>query len=264
MSNTKNKMRKSEYMGTCQVCFSVQKLPDGRLSLHGYERPGDGRLYADCEGSHHLPYEESCEVTKSVLQSYFTAKKILTENLEKYKSFPDTVIYEICRYHGNNVREYEEVEVGKDRKRSFSYKDKTGKINMIPSYEDALKQKISEIEREMRYVEGRISFLQRKIDEWKLSDLIPVSEEKPKYLIQFRFTGNTYTDYYKSTQTITRPINVWFDKKITDEDGVKQSIQTLYKEYKYENLAGIFEARSVMLPEKHKLKKYMVSDYQVP
>ena len=257
-------MRKSEMKGTCQACFLVQKLPNGKISLHGYERPGDGYIMGDCEGSYHLPYEQSCETTKTVLGFKLRAKKVLEETLTSLRSFPDTVVIDIYTYHSNGVREYEEVEVGKEHKKSFHFKDNNGKIRIIPSYDDVLKQRIHETEMELRHREERISFLQGKIDQWKPTDLLPLEEEKPKFLIQFRFTGSTYVDYYKSTETIRKPVNVWFDKKITTEDNVQHSIDILYKEYKYENLAGIFEARSVRLPDKHILKKYRESDYQAP
>ena len=255
-------MRKSEMKGTCQACFLVQKLPNGKISLHGYERPGYGYIIGDCEGSYRLPYEQSCEVTKTVLQGYLTLKKMLIDKLEKYKSLPDIIEHEMYVYH-NSVKAVKKIEVRKGSDISY-FKDDDGTFHIIPSYNDVLKQRIYETERDIKYAEDRISFLQGKIDQWKPTDLLPLEEEKPKFLIQFRFTGSTYVDYYKSTETIRKPVNVWFDKKITTEDNVQHSIDILYKEYKYENLAGIFEARSVRLPDKHILKKYRESDYQAP
>ena len=255
-------MRKSEMKGTCQACFLVQKLPNGKISLHGYERPGDGYIMGDCEGSYHLPYEQSCEITKIVLQAYLTLKRTLTDKLEKYKSLPDTIVHEIYVYH-NGVKCVRIIKSIKDSNIS-SFKDDDGTFHIIPSYDDVLKQKIYETERDIKHTEDRISFLQEKIDQWKPTDLLPLEEEKPKFLIQFRFTGSAYVDYYKSTETIRKPLNVWFDKKITTEDNAQHSIDILYKEYKYENLSGIFEARSVRLPDKHILKKYRESDYQAP
>ena len=252
---------KAEVRGTCQACFLVQKLPNGKISLHGYERPGDGYIMGDCEGSYHLPYEQSCEVTKTVLQGYLALKKMLTDKLEKYKSLPDIIEHEMYVYH-NGVKAVKKIEIIKGSDHSY-FKD-DGTFHIIPSYNDVLKQKIYETERDVKHTEERISFFQDKIDQWKPTDLLPLEEEKPKFLIQFRFTGSTYVDYYKSTETIRKPVNVWFDKKITTEDNVQHSIDILYKEYKYENLSGIFEARSVRLPDKHILKKYRESDYQAP
>lgn len=203
--------RKAEKMGTCQACFSVQKLPKGRIALHGYERPGDGFIYGDCWGSHELPFEQSCEITKIALNNYLASK----ERLLKYQTSDDF-------------------------KETF------------------------EFHKELEHINEMISFLRSKVDQWKPTDLIPLPDDKKKYLVQFRFTENTYIDPYKSVRTIKSRVNVWHDKKIVPEEKIEQAIQTLYKEYKYQYRSGVFEARAVILPEGHILKKYKESDYQGP
>ena len=47
--------------GTCPCCFSVQKLDDGVMVLHGYQRPGDGYTHGRCYGVGRKPLEVSSE-----------------------------------------------------------------------------------------------------------------------------------------------------------------------------------------------------------
>ncbi len=48
----------SKNRGTCQCCGSIQKLPSGRLSVHGYTVEW-GFFNGTCRGAHELPFEQS-------------------------------------------------------------------------------------------------------------------------------------------------------------------------------------------------------------
>lgn len=61
-------MKAATHDGTCQLCGSSQKLPDGRLSLHGYTKQW-GYFTGQCPGSRHLPYEVSCDLLPPRLAS---------------------------------------------------------------------------------------------------------------------------------------------------------------------------------------------------
>jgi hypothetical protein len=54
------------HKGSCQRCGSVQKLPNGYLSLHGYTKRW-GFFNGICPGSRRLPYEQSCEDCKAAV-----------------------------------------------------------------------------------------------------------------------------------------------------------------------------------------------------
>jgi hypothetical protein len=44
-------------VGQCACCFRVQKVkPDGTMFKHGFQRPGDGEIYNECEGYRFKPY----------------------------------------------------------------------------------------------------------------------------------------------------------------------------------------------------------------
>jgi hypothetical protein len=49
------------HKGHCQVCGSLQKLPNGRMAKHGYTTK-HGFFEGTCAGSDKLPYQVSCEL----------------------------------------------------------------------------------------------------------------------------------------------------------------------------------------------------------
>jgi hypothetical protein len=52
---------KATHFGTCQICGSEQKLPEGVLSLHGYTTRW-GFFSGVCSGARHLPFEKSTDL----------------------------------------------------------------------------------------------------------------------------------------------------------------------------------------------------------
>lgn len=56
-----NNSTAATHKGTCQVCGSLQKLPKGTLAKHGYTVDW-GFFNGVCTGSHHLPFELSCDM----------------------------------------------------------------------------------------------------------------------------------------------------------------------------------------------------------
>jgi len=62
--------------GTCQFCGGVQAIEDGKIVLHGYERPGDGYAHGRCAGVRYEPAEISIDAAKifvSTLRDQATA-----------------------------------------------------------------------------------------------------------------------------------------------------------------------------------------------
>jgi hypothetical protein len=60
--------RSATHSGHCQACNSLQKLPNGLLSLHGYT-VGHGFFSGICHGARALPYELSCDLIKMCVTS---------------------------------------------------------------------------------------------------------------------------------------------------------------------------------------------------
>lgn len=59
---------KATHSGHCQACGSLQKLPSGKLSLHGYHVPY-GFFSGICVGAKELPFEKSCGLVETFIAS---------------------------------------------------------------------------------------------------------------------------------------------------------------------------------------------------
>lgn len=58
--------RKATHQGECQVCGSVQKLPEGVLSKHGYN-VRFGFFEGTCWGAEHKPFEQDISLIESAI-----------------------------------------------------------------------------------------------------------------------------------------------------------------------------------------------------
>ena len=58
--------RTATHSGHCQACGSLQKLPAGFLSIHGYTVES-GYFSGVCQGAKHLPYELSCDLIETLI-----------------------------------------------------------------------------------------------------------------------------------------------------------------------------------------------------
>ncbi len=63
-SSKKPVARKATHKGTCQICGSIQMLPEGRLAKHGYTVKW-GFFSGVCPGSHGLPFEQSTDLIEA-------------------------------------------------------------------------------------------------------------------------------------------------------------------------------------------------------
>lgn len=78
---------KTTETGTCQICERTCKLPKGRISLHGYNRPGTGWINGRCPGSNELPYELSCEALARFIATVLVARRsFVVEALARHES----------------------------------------------------------------------------------------------------------------------------------------------------------------------------------
>lgn len=65
---------------TCQIC-GRKILPDadGKLALHGYQRPGDGQQTASCYGARELKFEADCTVLGRYIETVLKSMRTTTE-----------------------------------------------------------------------------------------------------------------------------------------------------------------------------------------
>ncbi len=61
-------MKKATHTGTCQICGSRQKLPKGKLSLHGYTKRW-GFFNGICTGAEHLPFEQDISLIEGAIKN---------------------------------------------------------------------------------------------------------------------------------------------------------------------------------------------------
>lgn len=85
--------------GTCQACFRNDlKVPNGKMSHHGYQRPGWGYQTPSCIGAREQPYERSCEVTKRMLALTLDYQARVEAHLATLHGRPDSLTYQVQVY----------------------------------------------------------------------------------------------------------------------------------------------------------------------
>lgn len=162
--------------GTCQCCFNSQKLPKGKLSHHGYKAPGHGYHVGECRGQHELPFELSCEVTKtwraevaSWLES--TRRRLVALENNEVESFPYSLTdYEAARIGGPyGERPIILVTVKKGEEAVYTYPGQRISHG-TPSFESLRKSAIRNTKQSIEGGEAQLKFLDGKIASWKLVD----------------------------------------------------------------------------------------------
>ena len=58
---------KATHYGTCQLCGSLQKLPNGVLAIHGYQVAWS-QFHGTCHGTGQLPFEQSKDAAEAQLK----------------------------------------------------------------------------------------------------------------------------------------------------------------------------------------------------
>lgn len=158
--------------GTCQCCFRTDlkvKTPGdaldkpGKVSLHGYERPGEGYIVGKCWGESELPYEQSCEVTKKFLQHVkdaITNMQTALANLEADRV--ETLTHIVRKGRGVDI-----IEV----KKGAAWVGIPRAPGSIPSFEVLRQEAIEKTKRDLHMAQMRRDFLQEKVDTWTLRPL---------------------------------------------------------------------------------------------
>lgn len=151
--------------GTCQCCFGIYKVPrfpkTKNISLHGYERPGNGYIIGRCRGEGCLPYELSCERTR-----VFCAELVMrVSGLRAYlKQLQDGDIASLPAEIDKTT--IVQVKLGEGEKQNpFRPEHPWMKV---PSYEKLQKLALANVEGEIRALTAEIEFLAGKIENWKV------------------------------------------------------------------------------------------------
>ena len=85
-------MKKATHMGMCQICHAGQKLPKGHLSIHGYTVK-QGWFHGTCEGSRHLPIEQSFDLVQKSIDTTKLAITATENKMNEVENSTDTYYY---------------------------------------------------------------------------------------------------------------------------------------------------------------------------
>jgi len=159
--------------GTCQCCFGTFKAPKSvTLSLHGYERPGNGYIVGRCRGEGHVPFEVSCEQTKIWLQELKGIRDGMKERLAKLEvnAIEELVAWVDTNERDRNYRHVKKAVVvkrGEEEKRNPFYPETDSfRYYKIPSFDALRKSTINEVKGNISQVENDITFVAGKVDSW--------------------------------------------------------------------------------------------------
>lgn len=94
---------KATHSGECQLCGRQQKLPNGKLSLHGYTVQWN-QFIGDCPGSKGLPYEQSTNLIENAIGTHERAAAALIERAAEVEADLATVWVNEGSYNRNSGR----------------------------------------------------------------------------------------------------------------------------------------------------------------
>lgn len=154
----------AEFQGTCAVCMNTFKVREGRMVLHGYQRPGDGYITGRCFGSGRTPWEVSSEAAQAFLDTYL--KPTLNQcNDALVPYLTKTLESLVCPL----PQTYEE------RKR----RDPVKWVRYTPAspeWEREFESALSELQRRQQYYAREVAAFEARIAAWTPGTLKPIAD----------------------------------------------------------------------------------------
>ena len=184
-------MAKATHEGTCQCCGKLHKLPNGRLSKHGYTVDW-GFFNGVCLGAGFPPYELSCDL---ITECIVAAQKQLDSTLEHIEDLgTDTSVAWVHAHFNYETRlvpaPRDEIVVThfgeNDQYTTYSYKHpKAKRFTEVGQYAEhadmdaaILHQnrayKIPKLQKQVKGLKDYISWQEERVANWKLADLFPL------------------------------------------------------------------------------------------
>lgn len=156
---------KTRFIGNCQLCERDQKLDNGLMVHHGYQRPGVGYIFGDCPGVHVVPYEVSCDAIKAW-------KVQLEAELVGQKA-------RLAKLLNGEVTSFIEMEYAGPRQDKVMV---TYEFATTPKYkwESLLRSRIWEAERQVGATETTIARCEARITAWEPKPIRTFEEEMAK------------------------------------------------------------------------------------
>jgi hypothetical protein len=199
--------QKATHYGECQCCGSRQKLPSGKLSLHGYtvnKSHGYAFFNGVCEGANELPFEQSTGLIETFIRRATKNRDWLTAKVAELRqpATDDTKVWLHLYEKGNySVRGYyywsevtltmtaEKVEgMGDDYTRcTFFYDNAKGeRVEVRNDYNYGYPKSIAEfatnanatyarsLEKQIAQAQGYINWQSKRVNEWTEQPLTPI------------------------------------------------------------------------------------------
>lgn len=193
---------KATHQGHCQLCGRFQRLPGGSLAKHGYTVEFNF-FNGVCPGSHHLPYEQSCDLLPARRDWAATTAKQLRKSASEVRALRDPKAVWIHEYQsgtysrrrGGSTYVWKQVAPRfEEYKRELSagsfftatYVTDKGVTERLDTYTanesiDAIvayfnAKRAAEIEGNAKQHADYATWAQKRIDAWKLEELTPIKE----------------------------------------------------------------------------------------
>ena len=171
--------RRATHMGECQICHNMQKLPKGKMSIHGYTRQF-GWFQGKCAGSGHLPLEQSCDLIQWSIDATKASIVRYEDVIQKAENSTDTYYYKKQINPKTEERVYESttiIDIAHDlfwevKKEVLSlychylrleYKTETQKVtkeDIATSKKYYIRYQKDEVERQHKYIAGQQSIVE--------------------------------------------------------------------------------------------------------
>ena len=197
---------KATHTGSCQACGSTQKLPGGKLSLHGYT-VNWGCFNGMCPGAHHDPFEVSCALIQQFIENAKVSLESTEKEIKKLEELPGPEVTKAWKHEyvtrektvwGSTGRYvWNQVEVKATLRKSesddytwlnFSYVDYEGKerkIDLYGDYDKSLAEAIqymnsqyikSVLAPRAKQLKSYIDWQTNRVNNWKPGELQPVKD----------------------------------------------------------------------------------------
>ena len=174
--STKPSQKKIKYLGTCGVCFRVQKVQNGGMAHHGFKRPGWGQIYGDCPGSGLNAFEVSPKATEFMLQKDIDTVKRLQDQINNIDAdIPDKYPYRTYNRIGwthDGRGEYEVISIPRGAKSSGI----PNSLTYVPSFEEAKQEYRQGLEKQKKMYNESIAFYEGKLKDWQPKPLVEVDK----------------------------------------------------------------------------------------
>ncbi len=156
-------MRKQseDFIGTCQCCLGEYKVSDDyKIALHGYTRPGDGRVNNECLGSGYEPFEYDNALTVMVAAAYRRREIADFEYIQKLQNGQVTSLVHRSRKYDYELRKTVE-------KKEIIHPDHE-------KWEHTLNLEITTCENDARFQGDMARHLEELIGKWEQKEIIGI------------------------------------------------------------------------------------------